>query len=141
MDTEQLRVWEAELLAEQQELAALLDPLLTRREELLTKLDLVRRLIAMEDVQPGRRNDFANATPSVGGTELQAAVRTILEEQQRPMHIRDIRAALVERGVPIPGKGTDANIIVHLRRARETFTKRGRGTYALKSMRNAGRHA
>jgi DNA sulfur modification protein DndB len=80
--------------------------------------------------------DAAAATalePSAAiGVDLQAAVKGILERAASPMHVADIRSALAKAGVPIPGKGTDANIIVHLRRAPDTFDRRGRGLYGLK---------
>jgi hypothetical protein len=47
------------------------------------------------------------------------------------MHIRDIRNALIQKGVPLPGKGDEANIILRLRRDNARFIRTERGTYAL----------
>lgn len=144
----ELNAWESELLAEQKQVARQLEPLLSRREELRTKLDLVQRLKGLEGNTGNKGEQTAtNKLPvppvvSTVGSELQAAVRQILESHGKPMHVREIRTVLPERGVPIPGKGTDANLIVHLRRAPEVFQRSGRGTYGLTGWKTAhGRKA
>ncbi len=133
----ELLAWERELIEEQEKLARELEPLLSRRETLKVKLELVQRLKSVEADGIGRPADgqagdvSPPAVPTTVGTELQAAVRQVLQERGKPMHVSEIRAALTERGIPIPGKGTDANVIVHLRRALDVFERRGRGTYGL----------
>jgi hypothetical protein len=144
---DELRVWEEDLLAEQSLVARQLEPLLGRREQLISKLELVQRLLALESASasgqmadpPGNgAKPLPAASPNhMNGNYIQNAVREILEERGKPMHIGDIRTALVQRGVAIPGKGTDANVIVHLRRAPDMFTRRKRGIYTLKRVRNA----
>jgi hypothetical protein len=47
------------------------------------------------------------------------------------MHISAIENELRERKIPIPGRGTTANIITRMRRANGQFTRVGSGTYAL----------
>jgi hypothetical protein len=140
---EQLQCWLNDLRREQEEVMAALDPLLRRREELRQKTELVQRLLSLEsDSQPELRishpdnGGVQDSTPleRAGhrtGTELQEAVKEILREYGKPMHISDIRSALVDKGIPIPGRGTDANIIVHLRRAPDVFERKNRGTYGL----------
>jgi hypothetical protein len=56
-------------------------------------------------------------------------VASLLEAEGAPLHITDIRNTLIERGVPLPGRGDEANIIVRLRRATDRFVRTGRGTY------------
>jgi hypothetical protein len=138
---DELKAWERDLVDEQEKLARELEPLLTRREELRTKLDLVQRLKSLESGEKDKGGQAALATPpkptsSTVGSELQAAVRQILENRGKPMHVREIRAVLTEQGFPIPGKGTDANLIVHLRRAPTIFQPSGRGTYGLSDWKN-----
>lgn len=135
---QELETWEREIIVELDRIARELEPLLGCREELKAKLELVQRLRGLEAktaVKPARDAVTGVVTPTattrVGG-ELQEAVREILLASGKPMHLRELRAALVKRGVPIPGKGTDANIIVHLRRASDMFDRRGRGIYALR---------
>lgn len=136
----ELRDWEGELIEELEQISRQLEPLLSRKEELRAKLELVQRLRSLEEGEAaaaaGERAStratmgFA-PTPVSVGNEIQTEVREILEARGQPMHIRDIRTALTERGVPIPGRGTDANLIVHLRRAPDVFDRRARGTYGL----------
>jgi hypothetical protein len=63
--------------------------------------------------------------------ELEAAVEQILREAGEPLHISSIRQILLDRRVPIPGRGDDANIIVRLRRLNQQFMRTARGTYGL----------
>ena len=138
---EDLRHWEAGILQEQEQVARDLEPLLARREQLNQKLELVQRLIVIEAAASNGKREVMRPSASPvqvtgSGNQIQAAVREILEECGKPMHIRDIHAALLAKGVPIPGKGTDANVIVHLRRAPEIFARRNRGIYSLKRTSN-----
>lgn len=55
----------------------------------------------------------------------------ILEMSGKPLHISELRRALEQKGVPIPGKGNDANVIVYLSRSHE-ICRVGKGLYALR---------
>lgn len=134
----QLGEWEKELVAEQEQIARELEPLLNRREEIRTKLDLLARLKGLEGAsgrgpqqsRPQTVASLSRAAPTIG-SELQSVVKEILKACGRAMHLKELRTALAERGVPLPGRGTDANLIVHLRRARDVFRRQSRGTYGL----------
>lgn len=136
---EQLEVWKRELLQEQGEISSALEPILKRRDEVRQKLDLIQSLLGLESISDiAQSSEIPSEDPiheskvsrSIG-TELQGAVKEVLEQARKPLHVRDIRAALIEMGQPIPGKGTDANIIVHLRRAPRVFESKNRGIYNL----------
>jgi hypothetical protein len=62
---------------------------------------------------------------------VEAAALDVLRERGKPFHISEIRTELLRRMVPIPGKGTDANVIVYLSRS-PRVCRVGRGLYALK---------
>lgn len=62
---------------------------------------------------------------------VEAAAIEVLRERGKPTHISEVRAELLRRKVPIPGKGTDANVIVHLSKSLQVC-RVGRGLYALK---------
>jgi hypothetical protein len=132
-----LMKWQRELTTEREELGKKLEPLLEQREQLRSKLELVTRLIAIEGgdvITPQLRSVQEEPQPRdipTVASELQAAVHQVLEVNGSPMHISAINAALRQRGIAIPGRGTDANIIVHLRRAPYLFERKARGTYAL----------
>lgn len=136
--TSELLKWRAELLGERDQIGRDLEPLLRRRDELNRQLETLDRLL--EDLAPkGAAGPAAThdarsiVVPAASSTtiRLQKAVEDVLRASGAPMHIREIRSALSQRGVTIPGKGTDANVIVHLRRASDVFRPHGRGTYAL----------
>ena len=58
-------------------------------------------------------------------------VEQMLRSANEPVHISKIRQALVDAGVPLPGRGDEANIIVRLARDTGRFVRTGRGTYGL----------
>jgi hypothetical protein len=72
------------------------------------------------------------ATRQVTEHPIKRAAVAVLEESGQPLHISDLRRALEQRGIPIPGKGTDANVIVYLSRAAEVC-RVGKGLYALRA--------
>jgi hypothetical protein len=63
---------------------------------------------------------------------VERAVLTLLEQAAKPLHISELRHALLEKGIPIPGKGTDANVIVYLSRS-NLVCRVGKGLYALRA--------
>lgn len=141
-DLEQLREWaraaEAEISRFEAQIAQLQQELAAARE----RSDLLRRLIDLRqkpklvnrsnDQRPEPEHDVANShwRPPLGN-DLETCVAEILAENRSPMHISQIRTALLERGVAIPGKGEEANVIVRLSRDKDHFVRTGRGTYGL----------
>jgi hypothetical protein len=89
------------------------------------KLELVEGLIALET---GTGN---GAVPQVmgGSDELLDACERLMREAGKAVHIRDLHTTLLRQGVPIPGKGAEANLILRLQRS-DRFVRTGRGTYA-----------
>ena len=100
------------------------------------KINLVRKLRELDaregatkgnpngaDANPGGSTD---PRPLAKGQDLEAAIVEVLRQAGAPLHISEIRAALIERRVPIPGRGDEANIIVRLRRLDEQFTRTAR---------------
>jgi len=65
---------------------------------------------------------------------IERAGLAILAERGKPTHVSEVRAELVRRGIPIPGKGTDSNVIVYLAKSTD-ICRVGRGLYALRSWR------
>lgn len=122
----ELTRWRAEALAQLQqsqgELAELQKQVRARQE----KLELVERLLSLE----GGDNMVTKAAVT-GPDALLDACEEIIRAKGHPIHISEIHSALIERGVPIPGKGDEANIIVRLQRASGRFIRTGRGTYGL----------
>lgn len=82
----------------------------------------------------------SNAKPALKDTDhipqpyvpLANAVAEILSRNGEPMRISEIRRELLAEGVPIPGQGKDANIIIYLRQSSD-FCRTALGTYALVS--------
>ena len=55
-----------------------------------------------------------HGSPGNGSTSLEDAVAELLSEAGEPTHISRIRELLIDGGVPIPGHGEDANVIVRI---------------------------
>ena len=55
----------------------------------------------------------------------------IIKDSSVPMHINEIYKELIQRKVPIPGKGTLENVVTRLTRAKDTFVREGMGTYTI----------
>jgi hypothetical protein len=123
---ERVRSLRAEIANKQAELA--------REDE---QLSLVRRLFELQNgnaassqtAAPPRQD--STAARSTTSPDLETAVEEVLRAEGSPLHISTIRSRLIERGVPIPGRGDDANIIVRIGQQEDRFTRTARGTYAL----------
>lgn len=134
-----LVAWAQATEREIEELRGQMLPLEERMASATERLDLIRRLIGLADgarqrpTAPPRnsaRGDAAGGKVPAGAT-VEDHVEAILSEKGEPMHIGALRRLLIERGVPLPGRGDEANIIVRLRRDETRFTRTGRGTYGL----------
>jgi hypothetical protein len=141
---EQLQQWAATVEKEIEKIRGDIAPLEQRLEAALERLDLIRRLIRLTEGAQPTSQQVAEPSTSVSTDgaiaplprkqDLEAHLEQILREVGKPMHISEIRHALVDRAVPLPGRGDEANIIVRLRRAPERFRRTGRGMYALAAL-------
>ena len=125
---ETLQAWAVDIEREIAEITASILPLQQRLDAAREKLDLVRRLISIS-----MRGNYGTlpASQATALPEIEDRIEEVLQSNGKPMHITDIRATLIRIGVPLPGRGDEANIILRLRRASERFVRTGRGTYAL----------
>ncbi|SRR6266704_80553 len=139
-----LRSWAEATEVEIKEIAAAIAPLQQRLQAARERLDLIQRLMQLGDggvtpvpgqgLSPRQSTDSGargNAVPPVVGKEVEDQLETILLASGQPMHIRDLRQALITRGVPLPGRGDEANIILRLGRSKDRFVRTGRGMYGL----------
>lgn len=76
--------------------------------------------------------DEMQAPPALD--DLLDACERLVRSAGKPLHIGELHAALLKEGVPIPGRGTEANLLVRLHRSNGRFVRTGRGTYAPVSM-------
>jgi hypothetical protein len=111
-----------------------------RELKLLTELAGVRGVELPEslplpagsaDADVGGSPSQAGRAPAWSKAALLTAVIEILAEHGEPMQIRDLMAVVQERGVKIPGKGQQANLIAHISRDKRIARPR-RGFYALR---------
>jgi hypothetical protein len=141
---DQLQDWASATEKEIAEIQACVAPLELRLQAAKESLDLIRRLIRLTEGvlstpsdRGGQNTPSPNDSPSAHSArkeDLEVHLEQILHEAGKPMHISAIRQELVNRAVPLPGRGDEANIIVRLRRAPHRFSRVGRGTYALATL-------
>lgn len=128
-----LKQWADATEQEIQHIRSEIAPLEERLEAAQERLGLIRRLIGLAQTdggaKPPRRRDGGQTLPS--GAELEDHLEALLDEAGEPLHISQLRDQLIARGIPLPGKGDEANIIVRLRREESRFTRTSRGMYAL----------
>jgi hypothetical protein len=141
-DLEGLTTWRARLKRQSDELRAEIRTKQIDLAQVEERLNLVTKLIEVETRAnvdaPGSNGEVTASTASTSAPathmttlDLEQAVEQILRAAGEPLHISKIRETLVSRGIPIPGRGDDANIIVRLRRFEDRFTRTARGTYGL----------
>ena len=132
---EVLKAWAENIEREINEINVTIIPLQKRLDASREKLDLVKRLIhlsAPSDISSlGTIDTTSIQPPTPVIPEIEDRIEEILISSGKPMHIRDIRSLLIKMGVPLPGRGDEANIILRLRRAGDRFIRTERGTYAL----------
>lgn len=132
---EALQAWAEEIERDISEITSSILPLQQRLKASQEKLDLVRRLIhlsAPSAVSHPKNTDVALSPPQIPITPgIEDHIEEILLSNGKPLHVRDIRASLIQMGAPLPGRGDEANIILRLRRASDRFVRTERGMYAL----------
>jgi hypothetical protein len=132
---ETLQAWAEAIEREIAEITSKIVPLQQRLDATHEKLDLVQRLIHLSAPNANSSTRIAD----IGSISLYTTVppgiedhiEEILRTSGKPMHISELRTALIQTGVPLPGRGDEANIILRLRRAGDRFIRTERGTYAL----------
>jgi len=107
-----------------------------RKEEQFLEGLLALRRGTPADAEASRQAEVADSLEGskVGVTTDVAQVTIgILEAARRPMHISELKTILETRGVRIPGKGTQANLIARLRRDGR-IARAARGMYGLRAL-------
>jgi hypothetical protein len=137
----ELQKWKHDLLERADELKTEIRVRQVELSQVEERVSLVSRLIAVDSMDLSKENPERNASITLGITssslrlstegELEDEVEALLREAGAPMHISAIREALIAKGVQIPGRGDEANIIVRIRKIPDRFTRTARGTYAL----------
>src|SRR5215218_9313579 len=98
-----------------------------RMEKAQERLELLDQLLALEEHKSIGEVKDAQEEP----VALLDACEEVLREAGQPLHIKELQTTLLERGVPLPGRGTEANLIVRRQRSDGRFIRTGRGTYGL----------
>lgn len=136
---EELRRWRADAAEELSTAEAGLAAAQLKLEACRERVRLLDRLLTVEG---GSEADTATEARPVATTvaslappdELLDACEKVVRSAGRPLHISEMHAALLKDGTPIPGRGTEANLLVRLHRSNGRFVRTGRGTYAPASM-------
>jgi len=134
-NVETLQAWAETIELEIKEITSEILSLQQRLDAAHEKLDLVRRLIHLSTSNAVSPSGNVATTPTPFQTVtlpgIEDHIEKVLRSRGKPVHISEIRASLIQMGVPLPGRGDEANIILRLRRANDRFIRTGRGTYGL----------
>jgi hypothetical protein len=131
-DPNVLATWEKDAEEEIASLTSSMIPLQAQLEAARERLDLIRRLARLSNGS-SRKEPSNGQSVMVPGNDVEDHIEQLLHAAGEPMHIGVIRERLIEQGVPLPGRGDEANIILRLRRDSARFVRTGRGTYGLAS--------
>jgi len=134
VNLQQLGEWESTLTVELDELRKKRNDLDRDLQRIARKLELVRQMRTLEgapDSEP-----MAHTFP-IGGADSKASPASVremvsktLSESGKPLHINEIHRAFLDKGYPIPGRGTPFNILAHVVNDK-AFVRVARGTYTL----------
>ncbi len=105
----------------------------TAEERLIGELLSLRGLKLGTDSDPGRAAAPSEVTRRGGndaGHHVVSEVLSILQRENRPVHVSELMRLLRQRQIQIPGAGSQANLISHIGREPK-ITRPARGMYAL----------
>ena len=134
-DAKVLAEWASAIEKEIAEISSSMSPLQLRLEAAKEKLDLIHRLMHLNTgpsqatPRPSQRSGLSQR--HAGPPEIEDRIEELLREASKPLHISLIRDSLVQKGIPLPGRGDEANLILRIRRASGRFVRTGRGMYGL----------
>ena len=103
----------AQIEKDQEQLLELQD----RYQKNVKKLELLNQLINVDQGKESKK--------------FEEYLAEIIKTSSVPMHINEIYKELIQRKVPIPGRGSLENVVTRLTRAKEMFVREGTGTYSL----------
>jgi hypothetical protein len=132
----QLKELDASIRRVTDEYTALLEKLQTEKRPLEDALHHVTALLRFEDQRgEGRSSDESIVLTSQARGSITDAAASLLEERDRPMHFKDIAAALQRRNVYIRGKNPAATLLSRMCRDDRFRRTEKRGVYALSAWR------
>lgn len=123
---EELRVWRRQVEQSLEELREQLAQVQKAIKDSEQRLQLLDRLLALEC-----RSDEETRTLSAGPTTFLDACVELIRQKGESMHIREMHSSLLHKGIPIPGRGDQANIIARIQRSDGRIIRTGRGLYGL----------
>ena len=136
MDTKTIEGWLRTKRGQIEALEGRIQPYLEELETLRHDVRLLEELAHRAQLgglpQPAGPGSANGAPPRVTArtNAVTEAAYRILREAGGSLHISDLRTRMLEKGHPIPGKGEDANLIVHISKD-PRIARVGRGTYDL----------
>lgn len=129
VDADTIRGWIAQAEADLAKRTAEAEEIQRRIAQARVQLGLMYELLATVTGEPAPARPDAPGGPSVRVRVVDSVVR-ILRDYGKPMRVEDIHAEFLRRELPLPGRGTPANIVAHLV-DRGLFTRPRRGVYGL----------
>lgn len=126
MELPRLIRWREEVQESLEKSRVRLAELQKQKKTLEEKLQLLDKLIALED-----DDDEEALEETVSPDRFLDVCVEIMRANGEPMHISELHSKLLDSSVPIPGKGNQANVISRIQRSDGRVIRTGRGMYGL----------
>jgi len=143
MEIDKLSHWKSSLENEVESIKKQINSLAADLQRKSQQIELISKLIHSVNTPFLNPGDIGSTTPleirapkTAMPSEVKDHVYQILTDANHPMNIGEIHSEFIRRGYPIPGKGTQFNILVHISRdlklgKKSRFYRVGRGTYGV----------
>lgn len=124
-----LQLWRKETLREIDECKALISSTQYKLNEAEERVRLIDGLLNLEG------NDMTDiAQEKFLKKDLLDEIEDVIRNKGEPMHISSIHQELISKGVPLPGRGNEANVIARIQRSEGRIIRTDRGVYGLSEL-------
>jgi len=121
-----LITWRSQIIEDLETMKVELSLLQVKIKESNERVELIDKLLTIENREEKESNKIPeNIIGLIGECEI------ILREAGKPMHINELHMDLIKKGIPIPGKGNQANVIARIQRSDGRIIRTGHGVYGL----------
>lgn len=128
-DSDKLRVWRDDAVSARDTILGELGEFQKKARAAEQRVRLFDDLLALEGVSPDANVQVPGQSPI--GDALIDAVERIIIDSGEPQRVGAIHAALLRQGIPMPGRGNEANLIAKIQRSGGRIVRVARGLYGV----------
>src|SRR5258708_4362109 len=102
-----LAAWDKDTEEEIARLTSAIVPLQASLDAARERLDLIRRLARLASGNGHDETEKRQPIRAPFGDDVEGHIQQLLQSEGKPLHIGEIRQKLIDRGVPLPGRGDE----------------------------------